>query len=277
MLRTGGMDKALAAGMFVALASASVAARAQTPPRGDKVAAESLFEEGRKLVAAGKYAEACPKFAGSEQLNPSAATLLNLASCWEKTGRAATAWATYHEAASAANAVGRADYVATAQRHADALAPRLAHLTVSVTQPANGLEIKRDDVPVPAAEWGVAIPVDSGTHSLGATAPGYAPWTMAVVVPADGSVVTATVPPLEALPPAPAAQPAPAPPPAVSTAAAATPIAQAPRPASAESRSAPARAPVSESPAGSSGALASPASARAWCSPCSPRRSTTRR
>jgi serine/threonine-protein kinase len=174
------------------------AAHGQT---NDKVAAESLFEEGRSLVQAGKYAEACPKFASSQRLDPSAATLLNLASCYEKLGRSATAWATYKEAASAANAAGRGEYVATAQRHAEALSSRLARLTISVPQPVRGLQVSRDATRIDDAEWGGAIPIDSGTHTISATAPGYKDWASNVEVEHDGAQVSVTVPTLEALPP----------------------------------------------------------------------------
>ena len=189
-------------------------ARAQAPSPGDNVAAEALFEDARTLVAAGKYAEACPKFADSERLGPSAATLLNLANCWEKLGRMATAWATYRAAASAANAVGRKDYLVAAQRHADGLGPRLARLTVTVGQPVPGLQVKRDGVLVESAEWGSAIPVDVGSHSVEASAPGHKAWAVAIQVAQDGAQASVSVPALEespvdataaALAPAPAA------------------------------------------------------------------------
>ncbi len=101
-----------------AVASAVIALAPGAPafaqgPSSSKVAAESLFEDARQLVTVGKVAEACPKFADSQRLDPSVATLLNLANCWEKLGRTATAWATYREAASAADAAGRKDYLAT--------------------------------------------------------------------------------------------------------------------------------------------------------------------
>jgi hypothetical protein len=175
-------------------------ARAQAPSGSEKVTAEALFEEGRRLVAGGKYGEACPKFQASQKLDPSAGTLLNLASCWEKQGRTATAWGAYKEAASAADAAGRRDYLATAQRHADALVPKLARLTVSVDKPVDGLQIKRDGTPVDGAEWGVPIPVDTGSHTIEASAPGHKGWASAVAVGQDGAQAALTVPELEALP-----------------------------------------------------------------------------
>jgi hypothetical protein len=201
------------------LASGSPAGAQPTPTGNDRVAAEALFDEGRNLVAAGKFAEACPKFADSQRLDPSPSTLLNLASCWEKLGRTATAWVTYKEAASASHALGRADYVATAQRHAEALAPKLARVTVEVSHPVEGLELRRDGMVVSSVEWGQAIPVDPGTHTFQARAPGYTEWTVAAVAQ-EGSLVTVTIPPLEALPAQaspPAAAPGPSPGPAAAT------------------------------------------------------------
>ncbi len=219
---------AFTAGVLCAAVPATVA-RAQTSSGSEKVTAEALFEDGRRLVTEGKYAEACPKFQASQRLDPSAGTLLNLASCFEKEGRMAAAWGAYKEAASAADAAGRKDYVATAQRHADSLAPRLARLTVSVEQPLDGLQIKRDGTVVDRAEWGVPIPVDKGSHTVEASAPGHKGWASAVAVGQDGAQAALSVPPLEpapqeapstASPPVPVAPlpvPAPAPPASTTT------------------------------------------------------------
>lgn len=169
-------------------------------PGNDKVAAQALFDDARRLVNAQDYAAACPRFADSERLDPSPSTLLNLANCWEKLGRSATAWATYKEAESAANALKREDYMATAQRHADALAPKLSRLTINVPQPIAGVQVKRDGTLIGAAEWGVSIPVDMGTHTVDARAPGYKGWTTNVDVSRDGAQLAIAVPPLDALP-----------------------------------------------------------------------------
>ncbi len=186
------------------LVTASGSTWAQSsPPESDKVAAQALFEDGRKLVAEGKFGDACPKFADSERLDPSPSTLLNLASCWEKAGRTATAWATYREAESAAQAARRADYKAIAQRHAETLSPKLARLTITVQQAVAAMQLKRDGILVAASEWGAAIPIDKGTHSVEASAPGYKAWTARIDVLQDGAQLVASVPLLEEAPASP--------------------------------------------------------------------------
>ena len=169
-------------------------------PDNRKVTAEALFETGRQLAAAGKYGEACPKFADSQRLDASTATLLNLANCWENLGRTATAWATYREAQSAAHVAGRQDYFAAAERHANALAPKLARITIHVPEATDGIQIERDSVVVERAEWGLAIPVDTGAHAIAATAPGHKAWATTLDVLQDGAALTVTVPALELLP-----------------------------------------------------------------------------
>lgn len=194
---------------LVLLAFGGLAQAQSPPPASDKVAAEALFEDGRRLVGEGKYAEACPKFSDSERLDPSPSTLLNLASCWEKAGRTATAWATYREAESAAQAAQRTDYKFAAQRHADALAPKLARLTIDVQQPVPGMQLKRDGVTLGAPEWGAAIPVDRGPHVILASAPGYKEWAVRVDVSEDGAQIKTTVPPFEEAPAEPQTKPSP--------------------------------------------------------------------
>jgi hypothetical protein len=205
-IRTLGASVAL-----LACALASSAAHAQGASH--KAAAEALFEEGRKLMAEGKVESACPKFADSQQLDPSSATLLNLANCYEKQGRTASAWATYKEAASLANANGRTDHLTVAQKRAEALGSKLSRVTVQVAAPADGLEIKRDGATVTRAEWGLPIPVDPGGHTYEVTAPGKKPWSTSIRVAADASTTTLSVPALESQPVA----VTPAPPPATDT------------------------------------------------------------
>src|SRR6516225_7921635 len=100
-----------------AVASPSVA-RAQG---SNEAAATALFDEGRKLMAERRWAEACPKLAESERLAPSGGTLLNLADCYEHTGQTASAWAAWKDAAARANAAGKSDVEKSALARAAAL------------------------------------------------------------------------------------------------------------------------------------------------------------
>jgi uncharacterized protein HemY len=77
--------------------------------QGDKATAEALFAEGRRLMSSGNYATACQKFAASQKLDPALGTSLNLADCYDKSGRTASAWAESRDAAAAAHRVGSKD------------------------------------------------------------------------------------------------------------------------------------------------------------------------
>jgi serine/threonine-protein kinase len=164
----------------------------------DPAGAEKLFTEARKLLDAGKYAEACQRLADSQKLDPGVGTLLNLAQCYEKMGRTATAWATYHEAAALARANGQADREKKAARAADTLEPNLPKLTVTVPDAAaeKGVEVKRNGMAVPKSLWGVSEPVDPGEYVIEAHAAGKKPWSTRVKAEA-GRATAVILPPLD--------------------------------------------------------------------------------
>jgi hypothetical protein len=141
---------------------------------GNGAAAQALFDEGKKQMAAGHYDRACASFEQSQKLDPAVGTLLNLANCYEKAGKTASAWTTWVEVQSVAVRAGRADAERVAKERADALVKRLSKLTISAAsadkQP--GLEVTRDGVTVGTAELGLPIPVDPGPHTIAAKAPG---------------------------------------------------------------------------------------------------------
>jgi tetratricopeptide (TPR) repeat protein len=144
--------------------SASPSARA-----GDAAVAEALFAEARQLMAQGRYAEACPKLESSNRIDPATGTLLNLASCYEKLGRTATAWALYLQVAGSPQGALRADY---ARQHADALLPTLPKLTIRAPTAPPDAHVTRDGIVVPVGAFGAPIPVDPGHHVIEATASG---------------------------------------------------------------------------------------------------------
>jgi hypothetical protein len=137
-------------------------------------AAQQLFDDGRALMASGRYAEACKKFDASDRLSPAGGTLLNLADCYEKAGKTASAWAKYNEAADRANAVHKADAEQFARDHAKILAGKLSYLKLVVAPGAsatNGLVIQLDGVAIDRQAWNVPLPVDPGAHEIAASAP----------------------------------------------------------------------------------------------------------
>lgn len=166
---------ALLAGALALLGRASWA---QTPSN----IAETLYQEGRELVAQGRFAEACPKFAESQKIEPGTGTLLNLAACNEQLGKTATAWSQFSEAYQVLvkqNDVQRAEY---AKERRDALAARVSKITIRVSQAVPDLTVTLDDVPVGKAAWGVGIAVDPGTHRIEARAPRHQAWARALEV-----------------------------------------------------------------------------------------------
>src|SRR5262249_12998089 len=128
-----------------------------------KALAEAAFKEARRLVRQGKVAEACPKFEASLKLDPAPGTQLNLADCYARLGRTASAWAIFVEVAEKDTKAARA---AEARRRAKALEPKLSRLTVSAEN-ADGLRVTRDGDDITAL-LGVAVPVDPGRHVVAA-------------------------------------------------------------------------------------------------------------
>jgi hypothetical protein len=172
----------------------TTAARA-APVAADKATAEALFAEGRKLMAAGTYAEACPKFEASQKLDPGVGAMLNLADCYEKNGQTASAWAEFREATSAARDAGSKDREELARGRARALEPKLSRLTIIVGR-GQGVQVTRDGSPVDAAAFGTAMPVDPGKHLIAVSAPGKRKWSTTVEVGAAAAQVSVQVPAL---------------------------------------------------------------------------------
>jgi hypothetical protein len=150
-------------------------------------------------MEAGRFSEACPKLAESQRLDPGGGTILNLAVCYEKDGKLASAWAAYNEALSAAIKDGRKEREQLARERVGALAPKVPRLVVSVpaTSEVSGLEVLLDGQPLRRAAWGVDSAVDAGTHRVEARAPGRAGWSAIVAVESSQSVHRIDVPLLE--------------------------------------------------------------------------------
>lgn len=138
--------------------------------------AESLFQEAKRLLDKGEVHAACEKFKASLDVDRASGTLTALAYCHQKEGLTASAWAEYQEVAAEAKKNGKADQEKFARDQIALLEPSLRRVTIRVTAPTPGLEVRIDGVLVPPGAIGSAIPVDPGERTLEAKASGYITW-----------------------------------------------------------------------------------------------------
>jgi tetratricopeptide (TPR) repeat protein len=163
-------------------------------PRGAQAAdgraqqlAQALFDEGRALMAKQRWAEACPKLAESQRIDPGGGTLLNLAICHESEGKLATAKIDFDDALAVAIEDGRKDREQIARARLTAIEPKIPRISVIVPSSSDteALEVKLDGLVLRRAAWGVATAVDPGAHVVEASAPSRAPWSTTIVVVAS--------------------------------------------------------------------------------------------
>lgn len=186
----------------LALAAPCLTSSAVAQTSSDKAAAEALFVEGRRLMEAGRYLDACPKFEASQRLDPGVGTMLNLAECYEKSGRTASAWAEFREVISAARAADSKEREALARERASALEAKLTRLTIALSPEASGIvgiEVRRDGAVVDSAELATSIPMDPGKHVIEANAPGRQKWYKTIELSDSNRDVQVLVPGLHAV------------------------------------------------------------------------------
>lgn len=180
----------------VALLFAPALAGAQTPDAQAAIAT-ALFQQASAEMDQKSYASACRKLEEATRLAPEAlGAKLKLAQCYEAEGKLASAWAQYSVIRDIAERAGQTPRAKRAAAGASALEGKLATLTLEVPAPVRaipGLVITRDGTQVGEGQWGTPLPVDKGTHSIVAAAPGREPWKRQVVVEADGARPTVVV------------------------------------------------------------------------------------
>jgi hypothetical protein len=197
--RTSARFTALAALTCLAVALPALADDVDAPK---VAAARSLFDDAMRLTEAGKHAEACPKFAESNRLDPGMGVKYRLAICYENTARLASAWALFTQVADEAAAARMSEREKVARGRAEALKLRLPRMIVLVPEEVAktpGLEVKRDGELVRPAMFGTSIPVDSGQHVVSVSAPGKRQWETTAQA-SEAATITVTVPVLQSEP-----------------------------------------------------------------------------
>ncbi len=172
----------------------------QRPAPTVRAAADRLFLEGRQLLQENDYKRACAKFKESHALDPAGGALLNLAACYERDGKTASAWRAYNEALAWANADHRDDRSEIAVEHIRELEPQLARFVLTLP----GHTRMRDvtvviDGEAVDAMYGTRVAVDPGLRLLEIVADGRETFQVEVTAIA-GEEISVAIPPLRDAP-----------------------------------------------------------------------------
>jgi hypothetical protein len=146
-------------------------ALAQSPQ--EKVLAESLYLDGRRRLAEGDLENACAKLAESQRLDPASGTALNLADCYERQGKIASAWTSYKATLELARRAQRSDRIEIAAQKMKELEPRISKLTLTISsREPTGLSVFVDGVGLGSGGIGAPLALDAGPHRVVLTVPG---------------------------------------------------------------------------------------------------------
>jgi hypothetical protein len=144
-------------------------------------AADVLFRDGRARMESGDYPHACGLFAESMRIEPSLGALFNLAACEEAVGKRVAAWEHYGQLLERMTTSDERYPIAAAHRLA--LDRSMAWLTVTLSPSCPpGTRITRDGIELEGPSFGLALPLDPGSHEIVVLAPGHDPrlYTFAV-------------------------------------------------------------------------------------------------
>jgi len=184
-------------GTFAVLAVLALAAPAAGQP-ATTAKADALFNEGRTLLEAGRFKEACEKFEASLDESDALGTRLNLALCMEKRGWIYSAVVKYDDTAARAERAGQHDSAKVARDHANALRSLVPELVITLTAPVVGerVMISRPGHPDREIDPRNPVPIDP-------TDPNDPTDRITVTARAEGHVAYAA-PPVTILPSGPA-------------------------------------------------------------------------
>jgi hypothetical protein len=198
--------RALSAALGACALLAPAVARAEGPT---PTPAEALFREGRVLLDAKNYDEACPKLAESQKLEPGAGTLLALALCHEGQGKTATASAELKRASELGRRNGRSDLAAAADKRAQALEASVPHLMVHLPENDGPYRVRCDGEAIAASDLAAPVAMDPGEHRIEVAADGKASRSYVVRISGPGTTEIVVDKLDDAAPAGPKAQPRP--------------------------------------------------------------------
>lgn len=202
------MNKWLRAGMLAVGIGCAMPTLAEADP-AQAPEADALFQHGVELMKADNCAEAVPEFLKSNALDSSAATLLNLGTCYARLGRKATAYKTYKKAADQAQVEQDQALRERALQAMNILSPTLTKVQIVAPKNAAPMSLRLNGEPLVNYD-GLPIPLDPGESVIEAASPGREPWRHSVQADDLGATLVVHVP---ELPTTHTFQPLPPPPP----------------------------------------------------------------
>jgi Tetratricopeptide repeat len=151
---------------FVLLVSFALLTSVASRAAAQEGSSTTFFAEGQRLMAQGKFQEACPKFEKALALNPGAGTKFNLAECYEKIGRLAASFTLFREVEDVTRQVGQKERSGVAKQRADALEPRIPAIVVRAPWLADlpRAQVSLDGHPLSPDAIDKPIRVDLGVH-----------------------------------------------------------------------------------------------------------------
>lgn len=179
---------------------------------GNATIAEALYRDAIDAFKSGRYAEACPKFAESQHLDPQRGTLANLARCHEREGKRATAWSDYVELLELSKRDGDAPRTTYATQRIAELEAKLPRVKLAQGDGPLIKEMKVDGKVLSAAVLGTAFPVDAGAHTIVVVSEDGQTWHQEFAADERKTVVVTLHAPRKALPTPPPASLVTAPP-----------------------------------------------------------------
>jgi hypothetical protein len=151
----------------------------------DLAAARALFHAAEGDEQAGRWAEALVKLRRASTVKMTPGLRFHIALCEERTGQLVAALDDFTAAQTAARAEDNRDVLALVSDPLLAIKLRVPTLTVVMPETLGtrpDVEVRLDGKVLPAAALGAPVPVDVGSHTVQAIAPGKVPYAVTVTL-----------------------------------------------------------------------------------------------
>jgi hypothetical protein len=168
---------------------ALLASTAAAQGSAQSAAATAQFDKGRTLMKEKKFTDACAAFEQSQKLEAQFGTQFNLADCYTRIGKLASAWVTYKELSQRDTNEGRKKESA---RRAKELDKRLPRLLIKAPGAPAGLTVTMNGNDATSL-IGIDSPVDLGDYRIRAKAPGYTDFDSTAKIVDEGRTITVAI------------------------------------------------------------------------------------